>query len=335
MRMAQPVERGLLHGVRRRAILALSLLASLIGLEATMATAVTTRPPATPHPVAARSSGYLYWTNPAEGRGGGGLGINTVGRATVAGTRVNKSLIAVGDFPEAIAVDTNHIYWTNSESNEIGRANLNGTHVNPSFIARGGAGIAVDAKYIYWTDSYTSPTTISIARANLDGTHVNQHFCAIGKVKEGYVLGITVDSHHIYWATRGAGTIGRADLNCTHVDKRFITGANQPTAVAVDAQHIYWANDTYNGTTHTYGVNATIGRASLNGTHVNESFIVGASEPFGVAVDAQHLYWTNYGSGTIGRASLNGMHVNESFIHAGVSLSNAESAPMGLSVGRG
>ena len=38
---------------------------------------------------------------------------------------------------------------------------------------------------------------------------------------------------------------------------------------------VYWAN---------FG-NGTIGRANLNGSHVNQSFITGASAPIGVAVD--------------------------------------------------
>ena len=48
--------------------------------------------------------------------------------------------------------------------------------------------------------------------------------------------------------------------------------------MAVDAGHVYWAN---NGTN-------TIGRANLDGTDANQSFIVlgEASDPFGVAVGA-------------------------------------------------
>ncbi|MHB8492317.1 MAG: NHL repeat-containing protein [Solirubrobacteraceae bacterium] len=335
MRVSRRLVWGRSQVTRQRTALAVPALVLLLGLDAALAAAVSTKRTAHAGTPAATSSGHIYWTDPAAGRGPSGPGINAIGRADVNGTHVEKNLISVGDFPGAIAVDASHVYWTNSESGEIGRANLNGTHANPSFITRGGTGIAVDAHHIYWANSYTSATTISIARANLDGTHVNNSFCAIGKVKEGYVTGIAVDSRHIYWTTREAGTIGRASLTCTHVEKHFISGASQPTAVAVDAHHIYWANDTYNATMHTYGVNATIGRANLNGSHANESFIVGASEPFSVAVDSGHVYWGNYGSGTIGRASLNGTHANESFIVAGVVHgSNVESGPMGLAVGR-
>src|SRR5436190_846943 len=50
----------------------------------------------------------------------------------------------------------------------------------------------------------------------------------------------------VYWANQN-GTIGRANLDGTGVNQRFITGTttseNQAAAgIAVDAAHIYWTN---------------------------------------------------------------------------------------------
>jgi virginiamycin B lyase len=67
---------------------------------------------------------------------------------------------------------------------------------------------------------------------------------------------------------------------------------------------VYWAN---NGGT-------TIGRAALDGTGTNQSFVGGATNPCGVAVDRAHLYWANDGGTTIGRAALDGTAVNQAFI---------------------
>jgi sugar lactone lactonase YvrE len=77
--------------------------------------------------------------------------------------------------------------------------------------------------------------------------------------------------------------------------------------VAVDAEHLYW--DNYSG-----GSGTTIGRADLDGTGIDESFISGADGPVGVAVDAQHIYWANSNNGTIGRANLDGTDVDQGFI---------------------
>jgi virginiamycin B lyase len=50
----------------------------------------------------------------------------------------------------------------------------------------------------------------------------------------------------------------------------------------------------------TSAATATVGRANLDGTGVDQSFITGARTPFGVAVDGAHVYWANRGglSGT-------------------------------------
>ena len=77
------------------------------------------------------------------------------------------------------------------------------------------------------------------------------------------------------------------------------------SALAVNSRYIYWTDETA----------GTIGRALLNGTHVNQRFITGASfDMVGLAVDSRFIYWTNDGTDRIGRARLNGSDVNERFI---------------------
>ncbi len=67
----------------------------------------------------------------------------------------------------------------------------------------------------------------------------------------------------------------------------------------------------------------------LNGTHVKERFIRGASTPAGIAVNGRYIYWANIGpngeGATIGRAKLNGKEVNQSFI-------TGASAPAGIAL---
>src|SRR5262245_5390082 len=66
---------------------------------------------------------------------------------------------------------------------------------------------------------------------------------------------------------------------------------------AVVSRHVYWVN----------GHAGTIGRANVDGTGADESFITGAGYPVGVAVDSNYVYWAgDIPDGTIGRANLDG-----------------------------
>src|SRR5919201_4463873 len=69
---------------------------------------------------------------------------------------------------------------------------------------------------------------------------------------------------------------------------------------------IYWANSDGGG--------GTIGRANLDGTGVNQSFITGASHPCGVAVNSSHVFWGNDSGSSVGRANLSGTGVSQGFI---------------------
>jgi hypothetical protein len=83
---------------------------------------------------------------------------------------------------------------------------------------------------------------------------------------------------------------------------------------------VYWASASTN----------SIGRANLDGTGVNPSFITGANDPTGVAVDAAHVYWANTGAAPafdtrIGRANIDGTGADQGFI-------STTSQPTGVAV---
>ena len=81
--------------------------------------------------------------------------------------------------------------------------------------------------------------------------------------------------------------------------------------MAVDAGHVYWTN-TQQG---------AIGRADLDGTNVNNTFITGPSLsgqwPVPCATDSTYIYWTLLGVSQpwIGRARLDGTDIQADFIN--------------------
>lgn len=72
----------------------------------------------------------------------------------------------------------------------------------------------------------------------------------------------------------------------------------------------------------------TIGRAELNGSGAQGSFIAGVTAPGGVAISGDYVYWANYGAGTIGRANVDGAELDQQFI-------KGVEAPIGVAIGDG
>jgi hypothetical protein len=98
------------------------------------------------------------------------------------------------------------------------------------------------------------------------------------------------------------GTVHRLSICCPPLLLAALLALTLTLAFAPRAEaFVYWANES-----------RTIGRANLDGTGVDRSFIPAGGFP-GVAVDAAHVYWTNE-FGTIGRANLDGTGVDHSFI---------------------
>jgi hypothetical protein len=175
---------------------------------------------------------------------------------------------------------------------------------------------------LYWQDG------VGIGRANLDGTGE----ATLINRGAGITCGIRVDRNYVYW-TDGNGAVDRAKRDGSGIDTRFIvtsgngpppsvnnppgTGLsntpppkNSPACLAVDGAHVYWTSS------------EAIGRANLDGTGVEETFIPVQKSSVtgstcGLAVDRTHIYWDNGATGTIGRANLDGTGAVQDFIVTG------------------
>jgi hypothetical protein len=264
---------------------------------------------------------HVYWSEPETGRGPSGAGIDTIWRASPSGSAVDRNFVRGLSVPGAVAVSGTHIYWSDDEAGAIGRAAIDGTHVRRKLIRKTTDALAIRGRHIYFVTTFNFANG-QMWRANLDGSHARELF-SVGR--GGYFGGLAATRSQLYWSNRDRGSIGRADINGTHVQRYFITGLKDPNGVAASRTSLYWAS------TDPATRSNSIGWAKLDGTHVNRHFIVGATYPFGVAVGAGHLYWANYGGSTIGRARLDGTHVQQRFVSARAYYNTA--APKYIAVG--
>ena len=116
----------------------------------------------------------------------------------------------------------------------------------------------------------------------------------------------------LYWTNINNAqplAVGRSDLQGANRNNRFIFVPGNPYGLFVSSQYIYFTNFEWQSS----GL-GTVGRANLNGTGANQTFIEGASGPADVSVDDDYVYWANSGSNSIGRANLDGTAVNQNFI---------------------
>jgi hypothetical protein len=154
--------------------------------------------------------------------------------------------------------------------------------------------------YVYWANDNLGTVT-TIGRATLDGTGVNQSLITNTSRAKGD------------WRSTASTSIGQtlsrarsvAPTSMAAAPTRLSSRAPIPDGVAVDGQHVYWAKER----------SEMIRRANLDGTGVNQSFIMAGSSAYGVTVDGRHIYWAEF-RGAIGRASLDGTAVDQSLISA-------------------
>jgi hypothetical protein len=202
-------------------------------------------------------AGHVYWTS----RSG------TIGRANLDGSGFDQSFISLpSGWACGVAVDSGHLYWASNSNGKLGRANLDGSDVQASWTSPGvgrGCGIAVDATSVYWATEngvYSAPIEGGPTRTISTATSGN---CGIG-----------VNAVHVYWAS-GDGHIERDGL-AGGPPTPVVAAPLSPCGVAVDSRHVYWGNSGSD----------SIGRANLDGSGVEQRFVVGAANPCGVAVDS-------------------------------------------------
>ena len=113
----------------------------------------------------------------------------------------------------------------------------------------------------------------------------------------------------VYWANPNHAGLNRAKLDGTDVDRNFLHfSRSSPQAVEVDAEHLYWDN-----TTSFVPPRASIGRADLNATGIDDAFIqdLPYDQVWDIEVGGGKIYWLGGVNGAqwIGRADLDGSSV--------------------------
>ncbi|HEY6463795.1 MAG TPA: hypothetical protein VIY73_26680, partial [Polyangiaceae bacterium] len=194
------------------------------------------------------------------------------------------------DYPWAIAVDDNNVYWTNydnASAPENGGATSSGavmkvplTGGTPVTLDQGLAGpwgIAIDATNVYYT--------------NAGGGHVKSVPIAGGTVttlasNQQTPVGIAVDGTNVYWANYANGTIG-ATAKGGGGGVGVLTTSNTAAyveAVAVNATTLFFGSNDGNTT-------SVVASMPLAGSSSPTILASGRDTVNAIALDSTNVYW--------------------------------------------
>lgn len=150
-----------------------------------------------------------------------------------------------------------------------------------------------------------------VGAANLDGSNPqwDYFYWPYPAESQGPPCGVAVNSEYLYWAAPGG--IGRRNLNSEGLyPATIVPHLDGPCGLALDGGHIYWGD---RGGHPPSGPRAgSLGRANLDGSEANNTFVTGLERPCDVTVGGGHVYWIE--DGGIGRANLDGSNPERPFI---------------------
>jgi hypothetical protein len=167
-------------------------------------------------------------------------------------------------------------------------------------------GIAVDATGVYWTNNGPSWNSGTVMKVPIAGGAVST--LAAG---QGLGDGIAVDSTSVYWPNLALSADGGLPLTFTVMkipvgggtptpvvpaESLFLQAPTPSPCVAVSGSNIFWTSSFQGGTVMTAA--ASGGPATTLATDQ-----IGA---FGIAVDANSVYWANYNGTTIVKVPIGG-----------------------------
>ena len=167
------------------------------------------------------------------------------------------------------------VYWTNASGGTVGRANLDGSGADQMLITGASAPeeMAVNGQHVYWANA---------AAARSGGRTWMARSSTRASSPAEQPSGLAVDGQHVYWTNLSSGAIGRANL-----DGRASMRASSPARTSRTG----WRSTASTSTGPTSTPARSAGESRRSG--VDQSFITGANDPDGVAVDGQHVYWSN------------------------------------------
>lgn len=243
--------------------------------------------------------------------------------AVVVDSPTGPTALATGlNLPQAMAVDSANVYWTEKGSGTVKKVSLSGGAITTLATSTNGPySIATDSTNVYWADNsaikkigknggaittlvagLAPPIHIAVdatsvyfksgANCRLEKVGINGGAVTTVDASLGDVNALVVDATSVYW-TEMSGYLMKVGSNGGSA-VMLAGGLNNPSQLAVDAASVYWTEQNSNGVVKKIGKNG--GAAA--------TLASGLNNPSYLALDGTSVYWTE--STLLRKASISG-----------------------------
>lgn len=250
------------------------------------------------HPTGiAQHGSQVFWAN--EGSG------TLVGCAVDACVGAEPTVLASGlTNPRAVAVDDQSLYWVEAGADgtelTVRRCPLAGCGGAPPDVllttSAVGNGLAIDGQHLYvgaWD---------ALLRCPLAGCAGSE---AETVASGGGITGVAVDAAYVYFVRaeeRGLYRCPLAGCGASDLDSTQLYVDRFPLSIAINGATAYWTNyDFYALTSTSSAPNVNRCPAAGCSPYAPGTVVSGDIAPWGVALDAESFYWTDYVKGQITR----------------------------------
>lgn len=198
----------------------------------------------------------------------------------------------------ATAASAHATIYIGGNGPNIQQAPLAGGKARTLASAHGGPdAIAATASSVYWSNNSGNGNVDTINRVSVSGRGYKGRF--VKGANSVDALATTTSTLFIGLEN----SIGTAKLSGLSPKLNLIPNTGNIESIAIGGGYVYW----------TASEGTTIGRANLDGSSANPSFMT-VSDVNDIAVSPQGIYWSNDAGTAIGKANLDGSSPNPSFI---------------------
>jgi len=142
--------------------------------------------------------------------------------------------------PNAIAVDSTSVYWTDASAGTVSSIPIGGGTIKTLVSGQNPDAVAVDAVNVYWVNGYATGNsgTFTVCSMPIGGGTVT----TLATGQQGASLALALDGTTLYWTNYAfPGDVMKMPASGGAVTI-IATGQNLPAQVVVDDTSVYWTN---------------------------------------------------------------------------------------------